>query len=116
MTQTFKEYAKQSIQENLSSVFSSAKEAYEYCVKEGRRVPAAEDIIRKNPTYAYRYAKDVIKGRAPKMEEAIATSADLSYYYAYNVLRGPFPEGVPAMMKTPGIWERYQNFIKDLGL
>ena len=50
--------------------------------------------------YAYRYARDVLKGPFPEGESIIATDAFHSYDYAKNVLQGPFPLGEPAIAKN----------------
>ena len=58
-----------------------------------------EKYIAKSLEYAYRYAKDILKGPFPLGEEAIAKDAKNVYYYAKEVLRGPFPLGEATISK-----------------
>jgi lambda repressor-like predicted transcriptional regulator len=60
-----------------------------------------EDIVFKNPYYAYIYARDIIKGRFPAVEDIIATDVRISFEYALNVLKGPFPKGEDIIAKDP---------------
>lgn len=68
-----------------------------------------QHIIAKDPTLAYKYALQVIKGRWPKGEDVIKTNDEYAYYYAANVLvtdkewpypNGRWPEAEPYIMKS----------------
>ena len=45
-----------------------------------------------DPVPAYRYARDVIKGRWPDAESVIMTSPEWAYGYACDVIKGHWPE------------------------
>ena len=53
-----------------------------------------EDVIAKNPLYAYRYALNILKKPFPKGEDAIAIAKNPYYahYYAHYVLKLPEDE------------------------
>jgi hypothetical protein len=58
-----------------------------------------EDILAKDPGYAYKYAFLILKKPFPKGEKAIATSPEYAFNYALHVLKGPFKAGEPAISK-----------------
>jgi hypothetical protein len=62
---------------------------------------------------AYRYARDVIKGRFLEGEPLIATDLNYSYRYARNILKGRWVEGEPIIATDP-VWAYYyaKNVIK----
>jgi hypothetical protein len=67
--------------------------------------------LRRNPLWAYVYARDVLKGRWPESEAVIATAPQWAYEYAKYVIKGPFPEGEPAIATDPG-WA--YNYVIDV--
>ena len=69
------------------------EEAFLYTAEEGERIPELEESIARHPEYAYRYARDVIKGRWPAGEAAIARDLEWAYWYALDVIKGRFPAG-----------------------
>ena len=70
--------------------------------------------IAKDPEWAYRYAKDVLKGQFPLGEPTIAEDPQWAYYYAAEVLKGPFPLGEPAIAKDPGWAYEYAKEVLNL--
>ena len=64
---------------------------------EGAHLKEYEDVLAKDPEYAYKYAFLVLKKPFPKGEKAIATSPEYSFHYAYHVLKGPFKTGEHAI-------------------
>lgn len=59
---------------------------YAVFVMQGRRFTEGEPVIMKDPSWAYKYAKDIIKGRwvdigKPEAEEHIKTSESDWYVY-----------------------------------
>ena len=73
-----------------------------------------EDAIAKDPSYAYEYAISVLKKPFPKGEDLIAKYAGYAYYYAYNVLKKPWPKGEDAIAKD--LYYAYEYAIKVLKL
>ena len=77
-----------------------------------------EQYIIKDPCYAYRYAKDVIKGRWKEAENIIATNSECAYAYALNIIKGKLPKNMHNAMIIHGLkedrWVKYYlDFIKD---
>jgi len=84
----------------------------------------AEETIKKDPQWAYNYAKDVIGGRWPEAEEYIKRDAVSIYYYARFVIKGRWPEAEEIIKKYPiwayhyandvigGRWPEAEEFIK----
>jgi len=68
------------------------RQAYELAKNLGKRVPALEPIILRQPIFAYEYARDVIKGRWPEAEPVIMKDIIKESYlvreYAENVIKG----------------------------
>jgi hypothetical protein len=64
------------------------------------RFPEGEATIARDPYWAYNYARDVIKGRWPEGEATIARDPYWSYGYAKYVIKGRFPEGEEAVAKS----------------
>jgi len=67
--------------------------AYEEAVKRAkgkkgqeRRSPDLEQVLVKDPVWAFMYARDVIKGRWPEAEPVIATSPEDTYYYGLYLI------------------------------
>ena len=58
-------------------------------------------IIKTKPHYAYRYARDVIKGRWAEVEEVIKTNPEYAYYYAKDVIKGRWAEGESIIKTDP---------------
>jgi hypothetical protein len=62
------------------------------------RPPTEKELT--DPSWAYSYAADVIKGRFPEGEATIARDPYWSYGYAKYVIKGRFPEGEEAVAKS----------------
>ena len=82
---------------NMEKLFVSVKEAYDYLAswdsKEkiaGRK--EAEEIIKKDPCYAVRYAADILGKRWPEAEPYIKTERPYNYYYASSIVHGRWKE------------------------
>ena len=72
-----------------------------------------ESLLAVDPEYAYKYAKNIVKGPFPAGEATIAKDPEYSYYYAMNVLKGPFPAGEAAIAKDPRYAQLYaKNVLK----
>jgi hypothetical protein len=120
--------------------FATAYEAYNYIIKNGthfREIIEAEELIAKNPQYAFFYAKNIVRGRwltgepailknpewcynyvkevvqerLPKCEAVIATSAYYACEYAIKIIKDRFPEGEAAIAKDPHCAVRYAKEI-----
>ena len=50
-----------------------------------------EKYIVKNASFAFLYAKNILKGPFPAGEATIAKDYAYAYSYAKNILKGPFP-------------------------
>jgi hypothetical protein len=59
------------------------------------------DIIKKDPEYAYRYAKYVIKGRFIEAEDYIKKDSEYAYKYAHYIVKGRWNEAEPYIIKDP---------------
>jgi hypothetical protein len=55
------------------------------------RWPEAEEMLKKDPYYAYVYADTVVQGRWEEAEETIAKRPEIALRYAQDVLKGAFP-------------------------
>jgi hypothetical protein len=85
-----------------------AKELYR---KTKQRSPELEEIIIKDPEYAYNYARDVIQGRWKEAEPIIMKDPYRAYNYALNIININIKDGdvkirwkeaEPYIMKDPG--------------
>jgi len=75
------------------------------------RWPEGEAAIAKSPAFSYEYARYVIKGRFPEGEAAIAKSSAFSYEYARYVIKGRWPEGEAAIAKDPYLSYEYARYV-----
>jgi hypothetical protein len=66
-----------------------------------------EHIIKKDPVYAYNYARDVIKGRWLEAEPYIITDTYSAYWYACYVMKERWLEAEPLIKKSEVTWQRY---------
>jgi hypothetical protein len=67
----------------------------------------------KNPSLAYYYARDVVKGRWLVGEPAIATDPEYAYWYAVDVVRGRWKGGEPVLARHPRFASAYAiNAVK----
>ena len=83
------------------------EEAYYKCLEDNKRDKQAEKIIIKNPQYAYRYARFIIKGRWIEAENIISTVPQYAYWYAFRIIKGKLPENMHNMMLLHGLKEDY---------
>ena len=89
--------------------------AYEYArdIIDGRW-QEGEEAIKKSSQLAYQYARYTIKGRWPEGERIIKKDARLAYYYALDVIKGRWPEGEEAIRKDPEWASHYaRDVIKE---
>ena len=77
-------------------IYKDPDKAAAWAIKHQQRFPEAEPYIAKDPYWAYRYARDVLKGRWPEVEATIATSPHVCKY-AKDVIKGRWPEGEEAI-------------------
>jgi hypothetical protein len=75
------------------------------------RWPEREAAIAKDPSPAYAYARDIIKGRFPEGEAAIAKDPELAYLYARDIIKGRFPEGEAAISKNISFAYEYARYV-----
>jgi len=93
---------------------SSCDKAYEKAkARAGKRMPELEDIIIKDRYYAYRYARNIIKGRWIEAEDIIMTSSWFSYLYASQVIKGKLPEKMHNMMILHAIKDPDDYGVKE---
>ena len=78
-----------------------AEIAYEYAFMYSKRWPEAEPVIMKDPQWACKYARNVIRGRWPEAEPYIMKSPEDANLYAQYVIGGRWPEAEPYIMKEP---------------
>lgn len=89
----------------------SAETAYYYADHLGRRFPAGEPAISKDPLWAFYYARNVIKKRFPAGEEAIASDPQWAYEYARQVIKKRFPAGEEAIASDADRAFDYAEFL-----
>ena len=83
------------------------------CKKTNQRFPAGEPTIMKHPSYAWWYAKYVIKDRWPEAEPTILKNLYYAYMYALRIMNSRWSEAEPVMMKDPSLACLYAiNIIK----
>ncbi len=70
-----------------------------------------EHLIKKSPQCAFRYARDVIKGRWPEVEPIIMKSPRFSYCYARGVIKGRFIEAEPYIQRSSLWWNSYKDYF-----
>jgi ApbE superfamily uncharacterized protein (UPF0280 family) len=73
--------------------------AYAYANFMQKRFPEAEEYIKKDPLYAYLYAKNVVKGEWPEAEPYILKDPEYVYKYAEEVLKGRWMEAEPYLLE-----------------
>ena len=78
----------------------SPKEAYER-LENGEKEPYLEQVVAKDATCSYYYARYVLKKPFPLGEPTIAKNGLFSYHYAKNILNKPFPLGEPVIARDP---------------
>jgi hypothetical protein len=62
-------------------------------------------ILKRDSWYAYRYAKDIIRGRWPEAEPYIIKDSWYAFMYAQYVIRGRWEEAESVIIKEPrGAW------------
>jgi len=75
------------------------------------RFPEAEPYIMKDPIWAYHYAYYIIKDRWSEAEPYIMKSPYCAYMYAYDVIKDRWPEAEPYIIKNPEWWNRYKELF-----
>ena len=92
----------------------SAEKLYQEALENGYRFgekTIQEQVIAKDPNFAYLYALDVVKNPFPPGEAAIAKSPGRSFLYAKNILCGPFGAGEAEMRKDRTVWAEYKDEV-----
>ena len=85
----------------------NAKQAYEIldsslqCEISKEEKEILLEIIKKDPRWAYNYAKDIIKGRWLEAEEIIKKDPHWAYYYAKGVIKDRWIEAEEYIKKDP---------------
>lgn len=87
--------------------FEAAGQAYNYCLKFGKRIPKLEKMIATDARHSYLYAKYIVKGRFKLGEKKIATDVYYSYWYAKDVIKGRFELGEPIIATNTYYSYRY---------
>lgn len=70
-----------------------------------------EHIIKKEPPYAFYYARDIIKGRWIEAEPYIMKGTYFAYWYAKMIIKGRWLEAEPYIMKIATIATWYATGI-----
>ena len=86
------EYAKYAVSKRAKEVMEDPEKAYRYArnVIKGRWYQA-ELTIMKDPESAYVYARDVIRGRWYQAEQFIMNDPEWAHYYVLHVIEGRWP-------------------------
>ncbi len=66
--------------------------ANNYIVEAKRKVRPPTEKERTKPYEAYKYAKNVVKGRVPELEPLILTDMGSTYDYTFNLVKGRWPQ------------------------
>jgi hypothetical protein len=80
----------------------------------GERWPEGEEVIKKNPYYAYQYAEQVVRGRWPEGEDAIKKDPTMIYWYAKQILKHRWLEAEPFIPKDHPDWKNYQRYFGEI--
>ena len=78
---------------------------------EATRPPTEMELT--DPSCAYFYAKNTIKGPFPEGEAVIATDPYWAYNYALQVIKGRFQEGEEAIAKDTKYSKKYLEAFPD---
>lgn len=92
---------------DITCIASSAEWSFMYAKFIRKRFKLGEHSILTSPTYAYRYAEEVIGGRWIEAERTIASDPFSSLAYATNVIGGRFIIGEDAIKKSPSASSDY---------
>jgi len=87
---------------DLEAIAKNPSWAYSYAryvIK--ARWPEAEKAIASDPSYAYHYAKDVIGARWLEGEKVIAADPEWAYYYAIDIIKARWSKGEKAIASDP---------------
>ena len=68
-------------------------EAYIKCMENNKRDKDLELIIITNPSFAYFYARDIIKDRWVEAENIISTDPECAFWYAREIIKDRWIEG-----------------------
>lgn len=68
-------------------------------------------IIKNDPYYAYKYARDVIKGGWSEAEQYIMKDPFAAYCYARDIIKGRWKEAEPYIMTDSLWWHAYRTEI-----
>jgi hypothetical protein len=82
----------------------------------GEAIRPPTEVEKRDPHWAYWYAKDVLDGRFPEGEAAIATDPYWAHWYALNVIKGRFPEGEAVIATDPKCSEQYLKIFPEAKL
>jgi hypothetical protein len=72
------------------------KQAYDKC--KGEINKKLEPYFIKDSYWAYRYARDNIKGRWIEAEQYIINDSQITFWYAEDIIKGKLPENMHNMM------------------
>ena len=83
------------------NITNNAEWAFKYAkeIVKGR-FKKGEPVIASELYWAVKYAREVIKGRWPAIEPNILKSSSYVYPYARDVIKGRWPEGEPSILKS----------------
>lgn len=90
--------------------------AYSQALEKGSRWKKGEKLIKKEPEFCYKYAKNVLKQRWPEAEDIIIQDLDYAFYYAKDVIKSRWKELEEKILKTdyhPYGWQYARDIIKS---
>ena len=87
--------------------------ANNYFLEAKVRPPTKEEIT--NPYSAFKYAKDVVKGRVPELEPLILTDSKAVHNYLYYVVKNRWPEAeeIISTSDPSDVYLYASEFLKD---
>ena len=86
--------------------------AYCHAKMTQQRFEAGEYAIMNSPSWAYLYAKDIIKDRWPEAEPVIMTDPKYAYYYTIKIIKGRWEAAEPVIMKDSEYWIWYNQYLR----
>ena len=92
--------------------WASISDAYDQCLREKRRIPETEELIKSNGFWATKYAFDVIKGRWPEAEEEISKLPGLALPYVKKILHNRWPEAEETLESNSYYWRSYIQYLR----
>ena len=79
---TYKQFLnEEGLMQTNFETYTGPEDAFNHVKKFGYRIADAEEVIKTDPVWAYKYAEEIVRSRWPEAEDVMKTNTDIWSQY-----------------------------------